>query len=73
MMEEPKPEKQFYYSLDELGSVVTSAMESSVAAAEFRALSFVDLDNWDVSDLRIILDAKNIVVTELNGLMSREV
>ena len=46
MMEEPKPEKQFYYSLDELGSVVTSAMESSVAAAEFRALSFVDLDNW---------------------------
>ena len=57
MMEELKSEKQFFYSLDELGSVVTSAMESSVAAAEFRALSFVDLDNWDVNDLRIILDA----------------
>ena len=32
MMEELKSEKQFFYSLDELGSVVTSAMESSVAA-----------------------------------------
>ena len=63
MMEELKSEKQFFYSLDELGSVVTSAMESSVAAAEFRALSFVDLDNWDVNDLRIILDAKNILVS----------
>ncbi len=68
MMEEPKPEKQFFYSLDELGSVVTSAMESSVAAAEFRALSFVDLENWDVNDLRIILDAKNILVSEIQWI-----
>ena len=73
MMEELKSEKQFFYSLDELGSVVTSAMESSVAAAEFRALSFVDLDNWDVNDLRIILDAKNILVSELQWIDVREV
>ena len=68
MMEELKSEKQFFYSLDELGSVVTSAMESSVAAAEFRALSFVDLDNWDVNDLRRFLDAKNILVSELQWI-----
>ena len=67
-MEAHKPEKQFNYSLDELGSVVTSAMESSVAAAEFRALSFVDLDNWDVNDLETILDAKNILVKELQWI-----
>ena len=67
-MEEAEQEKKFFYSLDELGSVVTSAMESSVAAAEFRALSFVDLDNWDVNDLRIILDTKNILVSEIEWI-----
>ena len=43
-------------------------MESSVAAAEFRALSFVDLDNWDVNDLRIILDTKNMLVSEIEWI-----
>ncbi len=68
MMEEVRTEKQFNYSLDELGSVVTSAMASSVAAAEFRALAYVDLENWNVTDLSTILSDKNITVSELEWI-----
>ena len=49
-MNTPETLTQYSFSLAELGSIVTSSISESVAAAEFRALSYVELDNWNIED-----------------------
>ena len=61
-LEEQIVEASYQFSLAELGASVTSSLDSSVAAAEFRALEFVDLDAWELSDLAGVLEPRNIVV-----------
>ena len=64
--DENKQEASFQFSLAELGSSITSSLESSVAAAEFRALEFVELDNWEISDLKEILFRRDILVNDIS-------
>ena len=55
-------EASFQFSLAELGSSITSSLGGSVAASEFRALEFVELDNWEIEDLEEILDPRDIYI-----------
>ncbi len=64
--DENKQDASFQFSLAELGSSITSSLESSVAAAEFRALEFVELDNWEISDLKEILFRRDILVSDIS-------
>ena len=53
-------EASFQFSLAELGSSITSSLGGSVAASEFRALEFVELDGE--IDLEEILDPRDIYI-----------
>ena len=64
-LEEEGTEASFQFSLAELGSSITSSLDSSVAAAEFRALEFVDLDHWEIADLKEILIRRDILVESI--------
>ncbi len=62
--DEEKIEASFQFSLAELGSSITSSLGGSIAASEFRALEFVDLDNWEVEDLQEILEPRDILIEQ---------
>ena len=58
----------YSFSLAELGSIVTASISESVAAAEFRALTYVDLDNWNIEDLKALLLPKRLEVNEIEWI-----
>jgi ATP-binding cassette subfamily C protein LapB len=63
--DEQAVEASFQFSLAELGSSITSSLGGSIAASEFRALEFVDLDNWEVEDLQEILEPRDILIEQI--------
>ena len=67
-MNTPETLTQYSFSLAELGSIVTSSISESVAAAEFRALSYVELDNWNIEDLKAVLLPKSLDVNEIEWI-----
>ena len=67
-MNTPETLPKYSFSLAELGSIVTSSISESVAAAEFRALSYVDLDNWNTDDLKAVLLPKRLDVNEIEWI-----
>ena len=48
--------------------MITASMSQSVAAAEFRALDYVDLDDWSVADLIALFGARGIGVEKLKWI-----
>ena len=67
-MNTPETLPTYSFSLADLGSIVTSSISESVAAAEFRALSYVDLDNWNTEDLKAVLLPKRLDVNEIEWI-----
>ena len=65
--EELKEAGEGYYrfSLAELGASITSSLDQSVAASEFRALEFQEFEHWELSDLVDILQPRDLVVSEV--------
>ena len=65
--EELKVAEEGYYrfSLAELGASITSSLDQSVAASEFRALEFQEFEHWELSDLVDILRPRDLVVSEV--------
>ena len=57
---EEAEEGYYRFSLAELGASITSSLDQSVAASEFRALEFQDFDHWDLSDLVDILQPRDL-------------
>ena len=58
-------EGYYHFSLAELGASITSSLDQSVAASEFRALEFQDFDHWELSDLINILEPRDLIVAEV--------
>ena len=65
--EELKVAEEGYYrfSLAELGASITSSLDQSVAASEFRALEFQEFEHWELSDLVDILRPRDLVTSEV--------
>ena len=61
---ELEEEGSFHFSLADLGASITSSLNQSVAASEFRSLEFQNLDHWELDDLREIMEPRNLVVEE---------
>ena len=53
---ESEKEGSFHFSLADLGASITSSLNQSVAASEFRSLEFQNLDHWELDDLKQLLD-----------------
>jgi ATP-binding cassette subfamily C protein LapB len=58
----------YKHPLADIGAMITASMSQSVAAAEFRALDYVDLDNWSVADLIALFGARGIGVEKLKWI-----
>ncbi len=61
---ELEEEGSFHFSLADLGASITSSLNQSVAASEFRSLEFQNLEHWELSDLKEIMEPRNLVVEE---------
>ncbi len=61
---ESEEEGSFHFSLADLGASITSSLNQSVAASEFRSLEFQNLEHWELSDLKEIMEPRNLVVEE---------
>ena len=76
-METSNETQTYKHPLADIGAIITASMSQSVAAAEFRALDYVDLDDWSVADLIALFGARGIGVEkqkwiEIKKALSRE-
>ncbi len=63
-MENSSGTQTYQHPLADIGAIITASMSQSVAAAEFRALDYVDLDDWSIADLVALFGARGIGVEE---------
>ena len=76
-METSNETQTYKHPLADIGAIITASMSQSVAASEFRALDYVDLDDWSVADLMALFEARGIGVEkqkwiEIKKAISRE-
>ena len=63
-MENSSGTRTYQHPLADIGAIITASMSQSVAAAEFRALDYVDLDDWSIADLVALFGSRGIGVEE---------
>lgn len=64
ILENSSGTQTYQHPLADIGAIITASMSQSVAAAEFRALDYVDLDDWSIADLVALFGARGIGVEE---------
>ena len=65
-------DKNYTFSLADLGSLLTGALSKSTAPSEFRALDWIDSNNWNIDDLKHILHPRGVSIEATDWISIRE-